>query len=215
MNYVRSGAIAVPIKAFRPDEDYSATFMIQDVGMDNYSLNLDQTPVMVPAVAEGVLKIGVDVGGSGYTSVPSVDSQWWRWITGAAATAVLKGGSVDHIIVTNRGTGYTSAPTVDITATPAGVDATATAEVGAGVGYQEVDMHRGVQVAQHAIIIRGISADIAGGFAQYYVPYASLEGNSEVKYAKTGAAMLQYKFRALWDVTGVFGFAKLRIQNTL
>jgi hypothetical protein len=59
------------------------------------------------------------VGGSNYTAAPSIA------IAGpggsgktATATAVLKGGKVTNIIITEKGSGYTSAPAVTIAQTP-------------------------------------------------------------------------------------------------
>ena len=54
-------------------------------------------------------------GGSGYTTVPAVTFSGGAG-TGAAATAVVTGGVVTSVNVTNGGTGYTTDPTVAIAA---------------------------------------------------------------------------------------------------
>ena len=70
------------------------------------------------------------VGGDSYVTAPAVTISAPN-VTGgiqATATAVLTGGSVSSITITNPGTGYTSAPTVTI-ATGPGTDATVTAVI--------------------------------------------------------------------------------------
>ena len=64
-----------------------------------------------------VRAINVVVGGSGYTSVPSVTITGGGG-TGATATATLTGGVVTAITLDTVGSGYTSAPTVIIAAPP-------------------------------------------------------------------------------------------------
>jgi uncharacterized repeat protein (TIGR01451 family) len=69
------------------------------------------TPTGYNAVTDAVAAITVTGGGSGYTSVPTVNLSGGGG-NGATAVAVLSGGSVSAIIVTNSGTNYTSAPAV-------------------------------------------------------------------------------------------------------
>lgn len=63
-----------------------------------------------------IVSIAVTSGGSGYTSLPSININPVGGAgTGAEARAVLKPTSVDRIIVRNGGSGYTKAPTITIT----------------------------------------------------------------------------------------------------
>ena len=63
-----------------------------------------------------IVSIAVTSGGSGYTSLPSININPVGGAgTGAEAKAVLKPTSVDRIIVRNGGSGYTTAPTITIT----------------------------------------------------------------------------------------------------
>jgi hypothetical protein len=72
-----------------------------------------------------VVSVGVDNGGSGYTSAPTV-----VFASGsAAATARIAGGKVVGIDVTTRGSGYTIAPAVSFTG-GGGSGAAATAYLG-------------------------------------------------------------------------------------
>jgi hypothetical protein len=69
--------------------------------------------------SQGIAAITVTVGGSGYTSVPSItiaDSTG----TGAVAVAYIGGGMVTNIAVTADGAGYTS-PTIIIAAPPSNI----------------------------------------------------------------------------------------------
>jgi hypothetical protein len=72
--------------------------------------------------------ITVTNGGSGYTTPPAVTINGGN---GATAVAILNGGSVTFIEITNAGTGGTGAVSVSIAAPPAGgTQATATATTG-------------------------------------------------------------------------------------
>lgn len=76
----------------------------------------------------GTVSILVNTGGAGYTNAANTVVT----ITGgggsnAAATAIIDGGQVSAIVMTNPGTGYTSNPTVTITGGGATTSATATA----------------------------------------------------------------------------------------
>ncbi|MCX6953748.1 MAG: Ig-like domain-containing protein [Verrucomicrobia bacterium] len=79
---------------------------------------------------------GVISMGSNYPSVPAVTISGGGG-SGAAATAILAGGAVIAIDITNPGSGYTSAPTVTIAANPnapgTGTNALATAVIGGPV----------------------------------------------------------------------------------
>jgi hypothetical protein len=73
-----------------------------------------------------VNSITVTDGGSGYTSVPTVDFTGGGG-RGATADAVLSGTTVESITVTKSGSAYTSEPTVTFTGGGEGSGATATA----------------------------------------------------------------------------------------
>jgi hypothetical protein len=85
--------------------------------------------VVAPRAGQGVGSIAVDVGGTGYT-LPTVTISAPDDADGvqATATAVVSGGVVTSITVTEEGSGYTSPPTVTIGG--AGIGATATATLG-------------------------------------------------------------------------------------
>jgi hypothetical protein len=87
-----------------------------------------------------VVSVGVDNGGSGYTSAPTV-----VFASGsAAATARIAGGKVVGIDVTTRGSGYTTAPGVSFTG-GGGTGAAATAYLGIVV-LQEQDYDQRLDV---------------------------------------------------------------------
>jgi uncharacterized repeat protein (TIGR01451 family) len=74
-----------------------------------------------------VTGIELTAGGTGYTSTPTVTISGGGG-TGATAKAVVSGGVVQQIVITNRGYNYTSIPTVSITG-GSGSGATATASI--------------------------------------------------------------------------------------
>ncbi|KRG38823.1 hypothetical protein ARC78_15200 [Stenotrophomonas pictorum JCM 9942] len=83
---------------------------------------------VAPTATKGVGSVTIGTAGTGYTTAPTVAFSGGGG-TGAAATAIVSGGAVTAIIVTNPGTGYTSAPTVALTG-GAGSGAAATAVLG-------------------------------------------------------------------------------------
>jgi hypothetical protein len=84
---------------------------------------------------QGVCKIFLTNGGTGYSTAPTVSFTGGGG-TGAAATATVSGGVVTALTITNVGSGYTSSPTVTLTGS--GTGATATALSGCGEGkYQK------------------------------------------------------------------------------
>ena len=94
---------------------FTYTFAGANVANTASSGNVSYSPATAIAgyvtFATGTIGIVLEKGGIGYTSAPAVS------ITGggganAAATAIVNGGTVTQIIVTNPGTGYTSDPTV-------------------------------------------------------------------------------------------------------
>lgn len=79
-----------------------------------------------PTISAGrITAITVTVGGSGYTTAPTVGFAGGGG-SGAVATATVVGGVVTTVTVTTAGTGYTSAPTVAFTGTGTLAAATAT-----------------------------------------------------------------------------------------
>jgi hypothetical protein len=81
----------------------------------------------------GEVRASILVGGSGYTSAPTVGFTGGGG-TGAAATAIVTNGRVTGFTITNAGSGYTTPPTVGLTG-GGGTGAQATAVLsGATVG---------------------------------------------------------------------------------
>lgn len=81
------------------------------------------------AAFTGVYSITVTDRGSGYTPATVSVAITLGGGTGATAKAVVIGGQVWAIVLTNRGTGYGTVPTVTITDSGAGAGATATATI--------------------------------------------------------------------------------------
>ncbi len=88
-------------------------------------------PTALPANA--LEAVNVSSGGSGYTTAPTVAITGGGG-TGATATAIVSGGSVTGITITNPGSGYTSKPTVTLTG-GGGTGAMATVEVADTPGF--------------------------------------------------------------------------------
>lgn len=74
------------------------------------------------------LSVQMTAGGSGYSAAPTVTFIGGGASTQATATAVVAGGVITGITVTNPGVGYTSAPTVTIT-DPTGTGAAAVTSI--------------------------------------------------------------------------------------
>lgn len=72
-----------------------------------------ETPFTV-SIAQQVQAIGIQNGGSGYTSAPTVTVSAPVAGVTATATAAITGGVVTSITVTNGGSGYTTMPTVTL-----------------------------------------------------------------------------------------------------
>lgn len=85
--------------------------------------------LVVASLSDGIGKINVTAGGSGYTSAPAVVFTGGDG-TGVAATAVVNAGAVESINITNPGTGYTIAPGISFTGGGGGTGAAATALIG-------------------------------------------------------------------------------------
>ena len=80
-------------------------------------------------ITSGVNQVAVGTAGAGYTSAPTVSFSGGGG-SGATAVAVISGGVVVGVTVTDPGTGYTSAPTVSFSGGGFTTAAAATAAVG-------------------------------------------------------------------------------------
>ena len=81
--------------------------------------------------ATGTVSVNVLTGGYGYTNAANtvVAFTGGGGGSGAAAKAIISGGQVTQILMTNHGSGYTTAPTVSVTGGGATVNATAEAAI--------------------------------------------------------------------------------------
>lgn len=80
-------------------------------------------------------------------------------------------------------------------------------------GDKHFELYRGVDVATHCLIIRGISSVDDSMFAQYEVPCAYEGGSPAPAYSKQNPAELAVEWHALELTPGVFG--TLRVQTAL
>ena len=126
-NHLKYGA------AYYPFLKTTLGFYVND-GETNVSVT---TPVGLGATATATVSTGaitsiaVTLGGTGYTSAPTISFTGGGG-TGAAATATIAAGTITSIAVTSGGTGYTSTPTISFTGGGGGTGATATATVSTG-----------------------------------------------------------------------------------
>ena len=86
-------------------------------------------------------------------------------------------------------------------------------------GSKKLGLSRGLNVAQHALLIRGAAASPygEGWVAQYEVPIVVQTGEPEVVYVKGEPASLALEFQALEDLDAVSDderFGRLIAQNT-
>ena len=79
-----------------------------------------------------IVSINIANPGTEYKNAPSIVISGGGG-SGATATAYIKNGSVNRIVVTNMGSGYISAPTVTLSGSTTGVQATASAVLGESV----------------------------------------------------------------------------------
>ena len=77
---------------------------------DTYARIQDYSLTFTPLGLQALWRVTVTSGGSGYTSVPTVDFVGGGG-SGATATATVTGGAVTGVTVTGLGTGYTTPPT--------------------------------------------------------------------------------------------------------
>ena len=105
---------------------YSLSIINNNCGTGtNYYFSSTQTDVTTTA-GEGVGYTRITAAGSGYTTATVTFSAPPAGGTTATGTAILNGGRLVGINVTNAGSGYTTAPTITITGNGTGAAATAT-----------------------------------------------------------------------------------------
>ncbi len=97
---------------------------------------------------------------------------------------------------------------------------TTTAPASGIAGIKEIPLHRGAEVAQIALLVRGVGKspyDPSGGTfnIQYQVPIVSQVGEPEVVFEKGVPAGLELEFQAIEDPDAAAGeeFGKLVAQN--
>jgi uncharacterized repeat protein (TIGR01451 family) len=105
---------------FVPGQSFTYTVDVVNAGngLATGVVMTDTLPAFINATGStapttSVASVSMISGGSGYTSSPTVTIAGTG--TGATASAVLSGGVISGIVVTNPGTGYTGTPTVSIT----------------------------------------------------------------------------------------------------
>jgi len=87
-------------------------------------------------------------------------------------------------------------------------------------GFKELPLYRGVQVATHALLLRGISPEGDGWNAQYEVPYCFHSGSPEPVFRKGQPAGLALDFTVIEDPNAAaaaerFGAGKVQHQDPL
>ncbi|WP_288443811.1 hypothetical protein [uncultured Chryseobacterium sp.] len=114
MGFAQSGSVG--INTSTPDP--SAILHIE---------NFSGTPATATAIISGGAVIGITInnGGSGYTSVPTINFYGGGSVVNggskARATAVISNGQLTGITINNGGSGYTTAPTVTVSGGNKGV----------------------------------------------------------------------------------------------
>ncbi|WP_148045377.1 hypothetical protein [Chryseobacterium cucumeris] len=114
MGFAQSGSVG--INTSTPDP--SAILHIE---------NFSGTPATATATISGGAVIGITIsnGGSGYTSVPTINFYGGGSVVNggskARATAVISNGQLTGITINNGGSGYTTAPTVTVSGGNKGV----------------------------------------------------------------------------------------------
>jgi len=118
-----------------PGDSFSYTLSVVNSGTGAASsvVVTDTLPTYLTATsftssATAVAAINITSGGSGYTTAPGVVFAGGGG-AGAAATAIISGGTVTAILITNGGTGYATAPTISFTGGGGGSGAAATTQL--------------------------------------------------------------------------------------
>ena len=92
-----------------------------------------------------------------------------------------------------------------------------TTAAGSGTGgNKNFNLHRGVYVAQRALLIRGVQSPEASSEGstfrtQWEIPRAIQSGEPELVFVKDQPVGLQFMYTVLWDAT--LGFGKMRMQH--
>jgi hypothetical protein len=96
-------------------------------------------------------------------------------------------------------------------------NAVATTAAGAGTaGFKKLGVHRGTQVSEVALLLRGISAYGPAFTAQYEVPRAVEAGSPQIRYSKGVPAGIALEFMAMEDLTAAIAserFGRLVSQH--
>lgn len=83
-------------------------------------------------------------------------------------------------------------------------------------GFKKVGLRRGLSVARHALLVRGVSAYNEAMSAQYEVPICYQSASPSLTYSKRGAAGIDLEFTALEDASAssdVERFGRLIMQH--
>ncbi len=134
------------------------------------------TAAAATARINGLSVINVTAPGTGYTQgTVSVVISGGTPEQAATAVAIITGGAVTQIVITNKGYGYDSAPTVTINDSGAGANATATAVVGTGLVHR-VDVSAGGRDYTSAPTV-----SFTGGGGSAAAATASLDGTGATR----------------------------------
>lgn len=148
-------------------------------GRVNYLQNIQPSAIQVQTAA-GVVSATTITGGAGYTSVPTVafSAAPAGGVT-ATGVAVLTGGVVSAIQITNPGSGYTAAPTITFTGGTPTTAATATASIAALTLVANTDYSTSAEAQFGDItMLQG-----AGSFAQYMPVNTPVQVTANYSYA--------------------------------
>ncbi len=67
-------------------------------------------------------------------------------------------------------------------------------------GYQSIPLHQGMNVSTFALLVKGPSPLLAGGYAQFQVPKVYQKATPKPKFSKGGAAMLEFEYAIMEDL---------------
>lgn len=66
-----------------------------------------------------------------------------------------------------------------------------------GDGTREMSLYRGIQVAEYALLARGVSPYDPESAGQFQVPACMTSGEPEITFSKQGVSLLEFNFQAL------------------